>query len=105
MIPESVSQNATMPENHRDLFAYCYSVLEPWDGPAAICATDGRWVLAGMDRNGLRPMRFSRTTDGLLVAGSETGMVEIPEHEIVEKGRIDPGGMIAVDLKEPAVVL
>ena len=100
MIPESVSQNVTMPKHHQDLFAYCYSVLEPWDGPAAICATDGRWVLAGMDRNGLRPMRFSRTADGLLVAGSETGMVEIPESEIVEKGRIDPGGMIAIDLKD-----
>lgn len=100
MIPESVSQNATMPQDHQDLFAYCYGVLEPWDGPAAICATDGRWVLAGMDRNGLRPLRYSRTRDGLLIVGSETGMVDIPESEIVEKGRVGPGGAIAVDLKE-----
>jgi len=99
MIPESIGQNATMPDNHRDLFAYCNSVLEPWDGPAAICASDGRWVVAGMDRNGLRPMRFSRTRDGLLIVGSETGMVELPEDDIVEKGRLGPGGMIAIDLE------
>jgi len=99
MIPESVGQNATMPDNHRNLFAYCNSVLEPWDGPAAICASDGRWVVAGMDRNGLRPMRFSRTRDGLLIVGSETGMVELSESDIVEKGRLGPGGMIAIDLE------
>ncbi len=100
MIPESVTQNATMPQAHQDFFAYCYSVVEPWDGPAAICATDGRWVVAGMDRNGLRPMRYSRTRDGLVFIGSETGMVEIPESDIVEKGRVGPGGSLAIDLKK-----
>ena len=59
----------------RDLFTYCNCVMEPWDGPAALVATNSRWVVAGMDRNGLRPMRYSRTRDGLLVVGSETGMV------------------------------
>jgi len=99
-IPESIGQNQTMPDNHVALFQYCNSVLEPWDGPAAICATDGRWVMAGLDRNGLRPMRFVTTTDGLLVVGSETGMVEIPESEITEKGRLGPGAMVGVDLVE-----
>lgn len=98
LIPESISQNAIMPENHRALFAYCNAVMEPWDGPAAICATDGRWVIAGMDRNGLRPMRYTLTKTGLLIVGSETGMVRVPNADIEEKGRVGPGEMIAIDL-------
>ncbi len=100
LIPESISQNAVMPDNHRALFAYCNAVMEPWDGPAAICATDGRWVIAGMDRNGLRPMRYTLTKTGLLIVGSETGMVRVPNADIEEKGRVGPGEMIAVDLQE-----
>ncbi|MCS6920698.1 MAG: glutamate synthase-related protein, partial [Elioraea sp.] len=100
MIPESIGNNATMPEAHRALFLYCNAVMEPWDGPAAICGTDGRWVIAGMDRNGLRPMRYTITQDGLLVVGSETGMVKLREDEIVRKGRVGPGQCIAVDLDE-----
>ena len=58
---------------------YCNAVMEPWDGPAAIAATDGRWVVAGLDRNGLRPMRYTVTADGLLIVGCETGMVKVAE--------------------------
>jgi len=99
-IPESIAQNKTMPPEHEALFSYCNAVLEPWDGPAAICAHDGRWVIAGLDRNGLRPMRFVTTKDGLLVVGSEAGMVEIPESDITEKGRLGPGGMIGINLED-----
>ena len=67
------------------------SVMEPWDGPAALAATDGRWAIAGLDRNGLRPMRYTLTEDGLLFVGSETGMVVLPEQTIVRKGRVGPG--------------
>ena len=74
--------------------------MEPWDGPAAICAYGGRWAIAGMDRNGLRPLRYTITTGGLLFAGSETGMVRLDESQILEKGRLGPGQMIAVDLEE-----
>ena len=98
LIPESIGNNATMPEAHRDLFLYCNAVMEPWDGPAAIAATDGRWVIAGLDRNGLRPMRYTVTHDGLLVVGSETGMVKLAEERIVAKGRVGPGQCIGVDL-------
>jgi len=98
LIPSSIGQDATMPEAHRDMFHYCNAVMEPWDGPAAIAATDGRWVIAGLDRNGLRPLRYTRTLDGLLVVGSEAGMVKIEEADVVEKGRIGPGQTIAVDL-------
>ena len=74
--------------------------MEPWDGPAAICATDGRWVVAGLDRNGLRPLRYSVTADGLLIVGSETGMVKLAEDRIIQKGRVGPGQCIGVDLDE-----
>ncbi|HCA13456.1 MAG TPA: glutamate synthase large subunit, partial [Alphaproteobacteria bacterium] len=80
------------------LYAYCNSVMEPWDGPAAIAAYANNWVIAGLDRNGLRPMRYVVTNDGLVIAGSETGMVVVPEDRIVERGRIGPGQMMGIDL-------
>jgi glutamate synthase (NADPH) large chain len=100
LVPPSWSESSALPESHKALYAYCNAVMEPWDGPAALCATDGRWVIAGMDRNGLRPMRYTVTDEGLLIVGSETGMVPQPEARIVEKGRVGPGEMIAVDLKK-----
>jgi glutamate synthase (NADPH/NADH) large chain len=100
MVPESIGQNTSMPAAHRAMFWYFNTIMAPWDGPAAIAATDGRWVVAGMDRNGLRPMRFTITDDGLLVVGSEAGMVRIPEETIREKGRVGPGQLIAVDMAE-----
>ncbi|MCA3362383.1 MAG: glutamate synthase large subunit [Roseomonas sp.] len=100
LIPESLGNNATIPPAHRDLFLYCNAVMEPWDGPAAICATDGRWVVAGLDRNGLRPLRYSITSDGMLIVGSETGMVKLAEDQIIQKGRVGPGQCIGVDLDE-----
>jgi len=100
LIPEAWSQNPDVPPAHKDLYGYCNAVMEPWDGPAAICAYGGRWAVAGMDRNGLRPMRYTITEDGLLFAGSETGMVRIDENLVIEKGRLGPGQMIAVDLQD-----
>ncbi|HJT08530.1 MAG TPA: glutamate synthase large subunit, partial [Stellaceae bacterium] len=98
MVPEAASDARLLPQAHRDLYSYCNSVMEPWDGPASLAMTDGRWVLGGMDRNGLRPMRYAVTSGGLIVAGSEAGMVRLDETEIVEKGRLGPGQMIGVDL-------
>ncbi len=98
MIPASVGQDSMMTQAHRDMFLYCSAVMEPWDGPAAIAATDGRWVIAGLDRNGLRPLRYTITDKQMLIVGSETGMVKLAESEIVSKGRVGPGQTIAVDL-------
>ncbi|MDD2876109.1 MAG: glutamate synthase large subunit [Acidiphilium sp.] len=98
MIPPSLGSDATMKQSHRDLISYCNSVMEPWDGPAAITATDGRFVIAGLDRNGLRPLRFTKTRDDLLIVGSETGMVKLDESRVIERGRVGPGETIAVDL-------
>jgi glutamate synthase (NADPH/NADH) large chain len=101
LVPESWSQQAVdLPQAWVDMYSYCNSVMEPWDGPAALAMTDGRWVCAGLDRNGLRPMRYVVTGDGLLIAGSEAGMVPIDEGSVVEKGALGPGQMIAVDMKE-----
>ncbi|HXZ68012.1 MAG TPA: glutamate synthase large subunit, partial [Alphaproteobacteria bacterium] len=98
LIPEAWAKMTTMPESHRAMYAYANAVMEPWDGPAAICASDGRWVIAGMDRNGLRPLRYTILESNLLIVGSETGMVHIDEAQVVEKGRVGPGQMLAVDL-------
>ncbi len=101
LVPESWSKQALeLPEPWRDMYNYCNAVMEPWDGPAALAMTDGRWVCAGLDRNGLRPMRYTVTGDGLLIAGSETGMVPVDEANVLEKGALGPGQMIAVDMAE-----
>ena len=101
LIPESWSKQAKeLPQSWRDMYSYCNSVMEPWDGPAALAMTDGRWVCAGLDRNGLRPIRYVITGDGLLIAGSEVGTVPINEANCYEKGALGPGQLIAVDLAD-----
>src|SRR6185312_13065070 len=101
LIPEAWSKQAsTMPEAHRPMYAYANAVMEPWDGPAAIVATDGRWVIAGMDRNGLRPQRYAITGDGLLVSGSESGMFALDPAAVTRRGHLGCGQMIALDLKD-----
>ncbi|MBY6083356.1 glutamate synthase large subunit [Ruegeria arenilitoris] len=101
LVPESWSKQAVeLPQSWRDMYSYCNSVMEPWDGPAALAMTDGRWVCAGLDRNGLRPMRYVVTGDGLVIAGSEAGMVPINEASVKEKGALGPGQMLAVDMKK-----
>ncbi|WEK44445.1 MAG: glutamate synthase large subunit [Candidatus Sphingomonas colombiensis] len=92
-----------VPAAHAAMYQYLASVMEPWDGPAALAMTDGRWAVAGMDRNALRPLRYTETVDGLLIVGSESGMVVVPESTVVAKGRLGPGQMIAVDLVEGRV--
>ena len=101
LVPEAWSKATTdMKPAWADMYAYCNSVIEPWDGPAALAMTDGQWVCGGLDRNGLRPMRYVVTGDGLLIAGSEAGMVPVDEATIREKGALGPGQMIAVDMAE-----
>ncbi|MFN0022440.1 MAG: glutamate synthase large subunit [Parvularculaceae bacterium] len=101
LIPEAwEKQGATMKEDWRALYAYCNAVMEPWDGPAAICAFDGRWLLAGVDRNGLRPLRYALTADGVLAVGSETGMCPLEGRDVVRRGALEPGRMIVLDTEE-----
>ncbi|MBV8938453.1 MAG: glutamate synthase large subunit, partial [Alphaproteobacteria bacterium] len=100
LIPPAWSMNTDVPESHKHLFSFCNTVSEPWDGPAAIAASDGAWVMAGMDRSGLRPMRYAVTAGGLLAAASESGMVPLDDDEVVERGRLGPGDIIGVNLAE-----
>ncbi|WP_068169593.1 glutamate synthase large subunit [Neokomagataea thailandica] len=100
LVPASAGADSAMSEKARAMFRYCNAVMEPWDGPAALCATDGRWIVAGLDRAGLRPLRYSITTDNLLIVGSETGMVRVPESRVQRRGRLGPGETLALDLQE-----
>ncbi len=106
LIPEAYSEKSgEMPQSWRDMYSYCNTIMEPWDGPAALAMTDGHWVCAGMDRNGLRPMRYLVSEDGLLVAGSEIGLVPVDEAKIRIKGALGPGQMVGVNLTEKKLYL
>jgi glutamate synthase (NADPH) large chain len=100
LMPEAwANEDGRMAPEHRALYAYCNAVMEPWDGPAAVCATDGRWVVAGKDRNGLRPLRLTETVDGLLIAGSEAGMTGVGDERVRRRLHVSPGCMVAVDMQ------
>ena len=104
LVPEAMPEGAAeIPAAWRDMYGYYNAVMEPWDGPAALAITDGVWICAGMDRNGLRPMRYALTSDNMLLAGSETGMASVDESTVVEKGALGPGQMIAANLVERKV--
>jgi len=103
LVPEAWQGGGDVPQAHHDMYSYLASVMEPWDGPAALAMTDGRWVVAGVDRNALRPLRYTQTADNLLIVGSETGMVVVPESTVIKKGRMGPGQMLAVDLDKGVV--
>ncbi len=104
LIPDAWSKKSkVLPRDHLQLFNFLNSTMEPWDGPAAIAATDNEWVIAATDRNGLRPLRYTITRDKLLFAGSETGMVDLNEKKIVKKGRLGPGEIIGVRIEKGKV--
>ena len=104
LIPDAWSKKSRiLPREHLQLFNFLNSTMEPWDGPAAIAATDNDWVIAATDRNGLRPLRYTITKDKLLFAGSETGMVDLDEKKIVTKGRLGPGEIIGVRIEKGKV--
>ncbi|MDX2284044.1 MAG: glutamate synthase large subunit [Bacteroidia bacterium] len=97
LIPEAWSQNDLMDEKRRAFYEYHACLMEPWDGPAAVAFTDGRQIGAVLDRNGLRPARYTVTTDDLVILASETGVIEVEAERIVERGRLQPGRMFLVD--------
>ena len=97
LMPEAYEQIPDMPDALKACYEYLSCISEPWDGPAAVAFTDGVVVGASLDRNGLRPARYKVAEDGTVVMGSEVGIIELDESCIVEKGRLGPGQMIAVD--------
>ena len=104
MIPEAWEGNVAMDEERRAFYRYAASLVEPWDGPAAIVFTDGYVVGATLDRNGLRPARWWQTTDDRVILASESGVLDVPADRIVAKGRLQPGRMFVVDTAEGRIV-
>src|SRR6202044_3063086 len=104
MIPEAWENHTTMDRERRAFYRYHASLMEPWDGPAAVCFTDGTVVGAVLDRNGLRPARYWVTDDGLVVLASEVGGLDTPPHPTVRKGRLQPGRMFLVDTAKGRLV-
>ncbi len=100
LLPQAYENDPEVDDDLRGFYAYHATLMEPWDGPAALAVTDGRHALAMLDRNGLRPQRYWLTQDDLLVVASEAGVLPEEEHRVVERGRLGPGRMIAVDLLE-----
>ena len=104
LIPEAWDADTTMSAEKRAFYEYHASLMEPWDGPAAVAFTDGRVIGATLDRNGLRPARYLITKDGLLVMASETGVLPFAPEDIEAKGRLQPGRMLLVDLEQGRIV-
>src|SRR5579883_2089347 len=104
LIPEAWDADQTMFEEKKAFYEYHASLMEPWDGPAAIAFTDGKWLGATLDRNGLRPARYLVTKDGLLILASETGVLPVRPEEVAYKGRLQPGKMLLVDLENKRFV-
>ena len=104
MIPEPWEQHTTMDERRKAFYEYHAAMLEPWDGPASIVFTDGRQIGATLDRNGLRPSRYCITDDDLVIMGSESGVLPVPEHRIVRKWRLQPGKMFLIDLEQGRMI-
>ena len=104
MIPEAWEGHTHMDPSRRAFYEYHAAMMEPWDGPAAIAFTDGRQIGATLDRNGLRPARYIVTDDDLVIMGSESGCLQIPEEKIVKKWRLQPGKMFLVDLEKGRII-
>ena len=104
VIPEAWSTNPHMPHYKRAFYEYHASLMEPWDGPAAMVFTDGRMVGGTLDRNGLRPCRYTVTHDGLVIMGSETGVLPLHPEEVKHKGRLQPGRMFLVDTTQGRII-
>ena len=98
MMPETFSDSATeMPEDVRDFLHFHSALMEPWDGPAAMAAFDGEKIVACLDRNGLRPVRYWVTSNDEVIYASEAGVLDEPEENIVARGRLGPGKMMIID--------
>ncbi len=104
MIPEAYGPKIQMSEDKRAFYDFHSSIMEPWDGPAAIVFCDSRFLGGILDRNGLRPARYSITRDGLVVLASESGVLNLPPQDIIKRSRLSPGKMLLVDFAQNRVV-
>ncbi|XP_076755375.1 uncharacterized protein LOC143426097 isoform X1 [Xylocopa sonorina] len=104
MVPEAWQNDLTMATEKRDFYHWAACTMEPWDGPALLTFTDGRYVGAILDRNGLRPSRFYVTKDNMMVMASEVGVYDTPSSNVVLKSRLKPGRMLLVDTHEKKII-
>ena len=104
LIPEAWAGNDVMDDERKAFYEYHAAIMEPWDGPAAVCFTDGRAIGATLDRNGLRPARYIVTDDDRVILASESGTLPIPEEKIVAKLRLQPGKMLLIDMEAGRIV-
>ena len=104
LIPEAWAGNAQMTPELKAFYEYHAALMEPWDGPAAVCFTDGRQIGATLDRNGLRPARFCVTKDDIVCLASESGVLPFAEEDIVRKWRLQPGKMLLIDLEQGRII-
>ena len=104
MVPEAWEKHKSMSDDKKAFYEFNSSIMEPWDGPASIPFTDGKYIGALLDRNGLRPSRYTVTKDGYVVMSSETGVVEIKPENIESHGRLEPGKMFLVDMNEGRII-
>lgn len=104
LMPEAWAKNPLMDASRRAFYEYHAALMEPWDGPAAVCFTDGRQIGATLDRNGLRPARYCTTSDDLVCLSSESGVLPFKEEDITRKWRLQPGKMLLIDLEQGRIV-
>jgi len=104
LIPEAWAGNQLMAPERKAFYEYHAALMEPWDGPAAVCFTDGRQIGATLDRNGLRPARYLVTDDDRVILASEAGTLPVPEERIVKKWRLQPGKMLLIDMQEGRII-
>merc|ERR1719391_1779709 len=105
MIPEAWQNDEFMDEEKKNFYRWASCTMEPWDGPALVTFSDGRYVGAILDRNGLRPSRYYVTDDNIMVMASEVGVVDIDPSEVVQKDRLRPGRILLVDTVKQSVIL
>ena len=104
MVPEAWEKHKSMDDDKKAFYEYNSCIMEPWDGPASIPFTDGKYIGALLDRNGLRPSRYSVTKDGYVIMSSETGVLEIKPENIERHGRLEPGKMFLVNMDEGRII-
>ena len=104
MVPEAWQKHETMPQDKRAFYEFNSALMEPWDGPASIAFTDGRYIGALLDRNGLRPSRYYVTHDDRVIMASEVGVLPVAADNIKEKGRLQPGRMFLIDFEQGRLV-
>lgn len=104
LVPEAWSGHESMSQEKKDFYEYHSCLMEPWDGPASIAFSDGIRIGALLDRNGLRPSRYTVTKDGFVVMASETGVLDIPQENVDHKGRLQPGRMFLIDTEQQRII-